>query len=122
MSFKEPLSKTDLGPLMIHDSYLINMGSPDEGKGNRAQNAFLEEYHRCEDLGVGYLIFHPGSHTHPKKAMRDENAVRRLQSPVCQHNAECLQHRSMERLPPICRVYKYENRPIAHTFSSIHAV
>ena len=27
--FKKPLSETDLGPLMIHDSYLINMGSPD---------------------------------------------------------------------------------------------
>ena len=30
-AFKEPLSKTELGTLMIHDSYLINMGSPDEG-------------------------------------------------------------------------------------------
>ncbi|MEC8446654.1 MAG: TIM barrel protein, partial [Candidatus Thermoplasmatota archaeon] len=59
-AFKEPLSKTELGPIMIHDSYLINMGSPDEGKGKRAQNAFLEEYKRCEDLGVAYLNFHPG--------------------------------------------------------------
>ena len=75
-AFKEPLSKTELGPLMIHDSYLINMGSPDEGKGKRAQNAFLEEYHRCEDLGVAYLNFHPGSHTHPKKSMRDDKTVR----------------------------------------------
>ena len=40
--FKKPLSETDLGPLMIHDSYLINMGSPDETKGKRAQIAFLE--------------------------------------------------------------------------------
>ena len=75
-AFKEPLSKTELGPLMIHDSYLINMGSPDEGKGKRAQNAFLEEYHRCESLGVAYLNFHPGSHTHPKKSMRDDKEVR----------------------------------------------
>ena len=75
-AFKEPLSKTNLGPLMIHDSYLINMGSPDEAKGKRAQNAFLEEYHRCEDLGVAYLNFHPGSHTHPKKIMRDDKNTR----------------------------------------------
>ena len=74
--FKEPLSKTDLGPLMIHDSYLINMGSPDETKGKRAQGAFLEEYHRCEALGVAYLNFHPGSHTHPKKSMRDDEETR----------------------------------------------
>ena len=51
---------------MIHDSYLINMGSPDEGKGKRAQNAFLEEYHRCEDLGVAYLNFHL-AHIHQRK-------------------------------------------------------
>jgi deoxyribonuclease-4 len=75
-AFKEPLSKTNLGPLMIHDSYLINMGSPDEGKGKRAQSAFLEEYHRCEALGVAYLNFHPGSHTHPKKTMRDDKQTR----------------------------------------------
>ena len=75
-AFKTPLAKTDLGPLMIHDSYLINMGSPDETKGKRAQVAFLEEYHRCEALGVAYLNFHPGSHTHPKKDMRDDKQTR----------------------------------------------
>tara|TARA_B100001113_G_scaffold352008_1_gene352373 strand:+ start:2349 stop:3212 length:864 start_codon:yes stop_codon:yes gene_type:complete len=75
-AFKEPLSQTTLGPLMIHDSYLINMGSPDESKGKRAQNAFLEEYHRCEALDVAYLNFHPGSHTHPKKSMRDDKKTR----------------------------------------------
>ena len=74
--FKKPLSETNLGPLMIHDSYLINMGSPDETKGKRAQVALLEEYHRCEALGVAYLNFHPGSHTHPKKDMRDDKQTR----------------------------------------------
>ena len=61
---------------MIHDSYLINMGSPDESKGKRAQHAFLDEYRRCEALGVPYLNFHPGSHTHPQKAMRDNRGTR----------------------------------------------
>ena len=75
-AFKTPLSQTKLGPLMIHDSYLINMGSPDGEKGKRAQIAFLEEYKRCEALGVAYLNFHPGSHTHPKKDMRDDKQTR----------------------------------------------
>ena len=75
-AFKTPLSQTNLGPLMIHDSYLINMGSPDEEKGKRAQIAFLEEYKRCEALGVAYLNFHPGSHAHPKKDMRDDKQTR----------------------------------------------
>ena len=75
-AFKTSLAKTDLGPLMIHDSYLINMGNPDKTKGKRAQVAFLEEYHRCEALDVAYLNFHPGSHTHPKKEMRDDKQTR----------------------------------------------
>ncbi len=57
-AFKTSLAETDLGPLMIHDSYLINMGNPDKTKGKRAQIAFLEEYHRCEALDVAYLNFH----------------------------------------------------------------
>ena len=74
--FKSELKNSGLGPIMVHDSYLINMGSPDETKGKRAQVAFLEEYHRCEALGVAYLNFHPGSHTHPKKSMRDDKQTR----------------------------------------------
>ncbi|MDP7474326.1 MAG: TIM barrel protein, partial [Candidatus Poseidoniia archaeon] len=45
--FRTALAESGLGPVMIHDSYLINMGSPDETKGKRAQHAFLEEYRRC---------------------------------------------------------------------------
>ncbi len=74
--FHTALTKSQLGPVMIHDSYLINMGSPDESKGKRAQHAFLDEYRRCEALGVPYLNFHPGSHTHPQKAMRDDRGTR----------------------------------------------
>ena len=74
--FRTALAESGLGPVMIHDSYLINMGSPDETKGKRAQHAFLEEYRRCEALGVPYLNFHPGSHTHLNKAMRDDRTTR----------------------------------------------
>ena len=74
--FHTALAKSQLGPVMIHDSYLINMGSPDESKGKRAQHAFLDEYRRCEALGVPYLNFHPGSHTHHQKAMRADRGTR----------------------------------------------
>lgn len=45
-----------------HDSYLINLGSPDPAGLKKSRQAFLDEVHRCEQLGLMYLNFHPGSH------------------------------------------------------------
>ncbi len=47
---------------VIHDSYLINLGSPDKVLLKQSREAFLEEMVRAKHLGVRYLIFHPGSH------------------------------------------------------------
>jgi deoxyribonuclease-4 len=47
---------------VIHDSYLINLGSPDKPLLKQSREAFLEEMVRAKHLGVRYLIFHPGSH------------------------------------------------------------
>ncbi|NLA74577.1 MAG: deoxyribonuclease IV [Deltaproteobacteria bacterium] len=48
--------------ILPHDSYLINLGSPDEEGLNKSRAAFLDEMQRCEQLGLKYLNFHPGSH------------------------------------------------------------
>lgn len=74
--FRDAVTAADVGPIMVHDSYLINMGSPDDEKRAKARAAFMGELERCEQLGVQYLNFHPGSHTHPKKPMRDDRATR----------------------------------------------
>ncbi len=53
-----------LGPFRtaVHDSYLINLGSPDPALYKRSVDAFTEEIHRCEALSIPRLVFHPGSH------------------------------------------------------------
>lgn len=48
--------------ILPHDSYLINLGSPDTEKLAMSREAFLDELHRCEQLGLTMLNFHPGSH------------------------------------------------------------
>ncbi len=48
--------------VLIHDSYLINLGNPDEAKREKAVNAFIDEIKRAKVLHADYLIFHPGSH------------------------------------------------------------
>jgi deoxyribonuclease-4 len=47
---------------VVHDSYLINLASPDPALSRRSREAFLEEVGRCDRLGIGHLIFHPGAH------------------------------------------------------------
>ena len=48
--------------ILPHDSFLINLGSPDAEKLEKSRKAFLDELHRCEQLGLTMLNFHPGSH------------------------------------------------------------
>ena len=62
--FKANCEKYALDPKYIlpHDSYLINLGSPDEEGLTKSRDAFLDEMQRCEQLGINLLNFHPGSH------------------------------------------------------------
>ena len=52
----------DAENILPHDSYLINLGHPEEEGLQKSRTAFLDEMQRCEQLGLKYLNFHPGSH------------------------------------------------------------
>jgi deoxyribonuclease-4 len=54
--------ETGIGAVVAHDSYLLNMGSPDTALRTRSVAAFIDELERCEVLGVSNLIAHPGAH------------------------------------------------------------
>ena len=48
--------------ILPHDSYLINLGHPEEEGLNKSRAAFNDEMKRCEQLGLNRFNFHPGSH------------------------------------------------------------
>jgi deoxyribonuclease-4 len=48
--------------ILPHDSYLINLGNPDELKLIKSRMAFIDELERCNTLGLDKLNFHPGSY------------------------------------------------------------
>jgi deoxyribonuclease-4 len=48
--------------ILPHDSYLINLGHPEEEGLAKSRAAFVDEMQRCEQLGLNRLNFHPGSH------------------------------------------------------------
>ncbi|MEA3227664.1 MAG: deoxyribonuclease IV [Campylobacterota bacterium] len=62
--FKKALDEAKILPkhILPHDSYLINLGHPEEEKLEKSRNAFIDELQRCELLGLDRLNFHPGSH------------------------------------------------------------
>lgn len=48
--------------ILPHDSYLINLGHPEQEGLEKSRAAFLDEMQRCQQLGLTLLNFHPGSH------------------------------------------------------------
>lgn len=61
--YKSEEARTGLGPVVVHDSYLINLASPDDTLWEKSIAAFREELERCQLLGIPYLVTHPGAHT-----------------------------------------------------------
>ena len=61
--FRANCEKYNFDPAYIfpHDSYLINLGHPEEEGLEKSRKAFLDEMQRCEQLGLKLLNFHPGT-------------------------------------------------------------
>ncbi len=60
--FTDARTRTNVHPVMIHDSYLINLSSPNDELWEKSINAFRDELVRARALSVPYLNTHPGSH------------------------------------------------------------
>jgi deoxyribonuclease-4 len=59
--FRRTLRETKLRCPIAHDSYLINLASPDEALYRRSVEAFIDELRRADRLGLRYLVTHPGA-------------------------------------------------------------
>jgi deoxyribonuclease-4 len=60
--FKQNRIATGVATVIAHDSYLINLGAPDEAMRTKSVKGMIDELHRCEALGVDLLVAHPGAH------------------------------------------------------------
>jgi deoxyribonuclease-4 len=61
--FQNARKKSGIKAIVAHDSYLINLASPDPELYEKSLAAFVEELHRANFLGVPCLVLHPGAHT-----------------------------------------------------------
>ena len=71
--------------ILPHDSYLINLGAPEDEKLEKSRAAFIDEMERCNQLGLTLLNFHPGSHL--KKISEEECLSRIAESINLAHKA-----------------------------------
>jgi deoxyribonuclease-4 len=60
--FRKALRQSKLKLPLVHNSYLINLAAPDDALLRRSIDAFVDEVHRAEKLGIAYLVTHPGAH------------------------------------------------------------
>ncbi|MGH7670572.1 MAG: deoxyribonuclease IV [Gemmatimonadaceae bacterium] len=73
-TFRERLGKTDVAVTVVHDSYLINLASPDPLLRRRSIESFVAELQRCHALGITYLVSHPGNFMDERAAGLHRNA------------------------------------------------
>ena len=74
--FKEKLQKSRIDRMATcaHMPYLPNLSSPDEDGYQKSIKSMTQEFERCHELGIPYLVTHLGSH----KGSGEENGIRRL--------------------------------------------
>lgn len=73
-AFRVAIAETDVAEMCAHDSYLINLASPDEVLRARSIDSFVAELRRCEALGLNYLVSHPGNHMGDRESGIARNA------------------------------------------------
>lgn len=73
-AFRAEVARHGLRAVVAHDSYLINLASPDETLRSRSIASFVEELRRCRALGIPWIVSHPGNYMDDRAAGLERNA------------------------------------------------
>jgi deoxyribonuclease-4 len=93
-SFREAVRAAGILSTAAHDSYLINLASPDDNLRRRSVDSLVAELRRCESLGLGYLVSHPGNHMADERASgvaRNADAITEALERAPGHTVLCLE-------------------------------
>ena len=91
--FRKAMDILDIAHPLAHDSYLINLASPDGRLRRKSIDAFVAELHRAEILGIPYVVTHPGAFTTATEEAGLRNVVRAMDEVsgrTADLNARCL--------------------------------
>ena len=73
-AFRREVARTGITHIVSHDSYLINLASPDSVLRGRSEESFRAELERSERLGIRFVVSHPGNFIDDRAAGIRRNA------------------------------------------------
>jgi len=73
-AFRAAFSRSGMRAVVAHDSYLLNLASPDDALRSRSRDGFVGELRRCRALGIPWVVSHPGNYMDERAAGLDRNA------------------------------------------------
>jgi deoxyribonuclease-4 len=114
-AFRDNCEKLDYKPFQIlpHDSYLINLGHPDNEALGKSRASFFDEMKRCELLGLDRLNFHPGSHLN---AISIEECLSRIAESIN------LSHEKTKGVIAVIENTAGQGTNLGHTFEQIRFI
>ena len=62
-AFMDAAEEHDVGPWVVHGTYLINLATPKDDLAEKSVDALQAEVDAAGALGIPYYVFHPGAHT-----------------------------------------------------------
>jgi deoxyribonuclease-4 len=74
-AFRREVDRSGIASIVAHDSYLINLASPDPVLQTRSEASFRAELERCTRLGIGFVVSHPGNYIDDREAGLARNAA-----------------------------------------------
>lgn len=76
--FRTRMAELGISHPLSHDSYLINLASPDDELWKKSIDSFIVELQRAEQLGIPYVVTHPGAYTTSSEQLGIQRIVQAL--------------------------------------------
>lgn len=93
--FRTAIAEKKIAHPIAHDSYLINLASPDNLLWRKSIDAFVVELLRAEKLGIPYVVTHPGAYTTSTESLGIRRIIRALNE-VAKQTKNCTAHCLLE--------------------------
>lgn len=72
--FQAEVARHGIRAVVAHDSYLINLASPDDALRAKSIRSFIGELTRCRELAIPWVVSHPGNYMDDRAAGVERNA------------------------------------------------
>jgi deoxyribonuclease-4 len=117
--FKEKQKESGVEVTFAHDSYLLNLGAPDDALRRKSISAFIAELERCEMLGLPFLVVHPGAHV----GSGEDQGIKAIADSLSQAHKACARFEvkiALENTAGQGTVVGYSFEQLARIFDATH--